>query len=423
MEVTVTKRIVLILSLLLALCFYLPAGAEETGEEALETIVSSQNEPATEEPISSQEEPASGGNPSPSLHTADHPTHEIQSGEPAYQALGDPNTHRVMTHFDLYCETCQRVVETDVRVSEIEEAHLFIVQHIDPPTCIREGSQTFLCSLCGEQRTEVLPIVDHDWTPWEDADQSADPSCERERVFTRSCQVCGLMETSVVPAGSHQWQPVSYTEATCTEDGSAVRRCTVCGAEEVIPLPAYGHTFVFVDGQDGGRYVCALCGVTQEDSAQHSKSHMYYNNTVTSFGPTTRELIGGSVWNRVTPVDLSKEGVFTYPLVANNQYTVGTATLVNSQEGQQVNYKLNSSKINVHSESLVVYPDLEALKTGENAMSFDFNSAIDLKSYYGDDAHVIVAITLKADYDADSNGVRYFWADQNMIDEMMQMIE
>ena len=56
-------------------------------------------------------------------------------------------------------------------------------------------------------------------------------------------------------------------------------------------------------------------------------------------------------------------------------------------------------------------------------MSFDFNSAIDLKSYYGDDAHVIVAITLKADYDADSNGVRYFWADQNMIDEMMQMIE
>jgi len=170
--------------------------------------------------------------------------------------------------------------------------------------------------------------------------------------------------------------------------------------------------------------VCAICGETmQTGQGQAGQTHMYYNNTVTSFGPTTRELIGGSMWNRVTPVDLSQEGVFTYPLVASNQYTVGTATLVNGQDSQEIQYKLSSPRINVHSESLVVYPNLEALKTGDRAMSFDFNEPLDLKACFGQDAHVIVAITLKADYDANGAGVRRFSADQNWIDQMMAMIE
>ena len=174
----------------------------------------------------------------------------------------------------------------------------------------------------------------------------------------------GEEETNACSDSGHQWEAVSYSEATCTEDGIAVRRCAVCGTEETIVLPAFGHTFVLSSTQEGSgsQYVCAVCGEVQEaPEGKTTQSHMYYNNTVTSFGPTTRELIGGSVWNRVTPVDLSQEGVFTYPLVASNMYTVGTATLVNNEDSQQVNYKLSSNKINVHSESLVVYPDLEAL--------------------------------------------------------------
>ena len=99
------------------------------------------------------------------------------------------------------------------------------------------------------------------------------------------------------------------------------------------------------------------------------------------------------------------------------------SVLVNGQDSQEIQYKLNSSKINVHSESLVVYPSLEALKTGDHAVSFDFNKPIDLKGCFGQDAHVIVAITLKADYDANSTGVRRFSADQNWIDQMMAMIK
>ena len=355
-------------------------------------------------------------------HTAEHQTLEIQVGDPVFQSLGDPNTHRVIRRYDLFCETCQRVVEEERRFEETDENHMFSLQVTVPATCTQEGSQTLVCSQCGYQRTDILPKAEHLWTEWEDQATSDDPICQREQILTRHCQACGLEETNVIPASGHQWQAVRYTEATCTQDGEAVRRCALCGLEEVISLPAFGHTYV-QSNTSGGKSVCALCGAEKETPQQNRSSHMYYNNTVTSFGPTTRELIGGSVWNRVTPVDLSEEGVFTYPLVAGNQYTIGTATLVNGQDSQEVIYKLSSPKINVHSESLVVYPDLEALKTGTHAVSFDFNEPIDLKSMFGKDARVIVAITLKADYDAESTGVSRFWPDQRWIDQMMEMIK
>lgn len=467
MEVTVTKRFLWILAVLLV-CICLPAWAEETGEGPVPSAVSEESaasvpendardtspqedvheavqEPAEETPEGkpAEEEPAQGEPsqeaPAPDepeaepaeeapvqAHTDDHPTHEVQAGEATYQSMNDPEMHRVLRRFDLYCDTCRRVVRENDRTEETAEPHKFALLDSVPSTCVQEGSQTFVCTLCGDQRTELLPKAEHAWTDWEETSESEDPVCLRDRTLTRRCTVCGLEETNVLPASGHQWVPVTYTEATCCEDGEAVRRCAVCGEEETIVLPAFGHTYVQSASPDTlGQYVCAICGEPKEEpvQTQTKQSHMYYNNTVTSFGPTTRELIGGSVWNRVTPVDLSQEGVFTYPLVASNQYTVGTATLVNGEDGQQVNYKLSSSKINVHSESLVVYPNLEALKTGEHAVSFDFNKPIDLKSCFGDDARVIVAITLKADYDADGAGVRRFSADQNWIDQMMEMIK
>ena len=390
-------------------------GLEETRTEPAvpqEPAADPTDDPLQDEPVLPQ-------------HTDAHETRETLHDQPIYQSLGSPEGHKVIRQYDLICLDCNQVIQEAFRTEEAVEAHPFQVVSGTASTCVQAGQETLHCPLCGDDYVQDRPLLEHEWSEWMDFSVPSDePVCTREQTLVRRCAVCGLEEISVSEAPGHQWQAVSYTEATCAEDGVAVRRCAVCGLEETITLPAYGHTYVLLNGDASSQYVCAICGEPREPSqGQTTKSHMYYNNTVTSFGPTTRELIGGSVWNRVTPVDLSQEGVFTYPLVASNQYTVGTATLVNGQDSQEIQYKLNSSKINVHSESLVVYPNLEALKTGDHAVSFDFNKPIDLKACFGQDAHVIVAITLKADYDANSTGVRRFSADQNWIDQMMAMIQ
>ena len=355
-------------------------------------------------------------------HQAAHHVEE-RPRNTVYLDTGSMETHGAVVTYDLYCAECQRVVAQSVKESRRDEPHVWSTVRTEP-TCAQEGRLHTVCTLCGKSFDEALPCLPHTWSEWEDVSDSDAPVCEKAQIRARHCLVCGLEETDTVSAPGHQWEAVSYQEATCTEDGAAVHKCAVCGKEETIVVPAYGHTYVRINGQDETNtpFVCALCGKEKEET-KSAASHVYYNTTVTSFGPTTSELIGGSVWNRVTPVDLSQTGVFTYPLIASNLYTVGTATVVNEEDVQEIIYNLSSSKINVHSASLVVYPDLEALKTGENAVSFDFNSPIDLKACFGEDAHVIVAITLKADYDPDSTGVRSFSADQALIDQMMDMIQ
>ncbi len=296
-----------------------------------------------------------------------------------------------------------------------------------PNSCEEAGRGQMICVRCQESRIDVsIPATGHTWGDWIKDPIPEGQGCVTDEVGTHVCQVCGASETAVLkPAPGHKWEAVSYVEPSCTQDGMAMRRCKVCGLEEIIPAPALGHCYMWLDGNETGgvsQYVCLICGDVQGQAPQDD-AHIYYNNTITSFGPTTRELIGGSVWNRVTPVDLSEEGVFTYPLVASNMFTVGTVTMINDQGQQIVNYKLSSSHINVHAESLVVYPNLESLKTGENAVAFDFDTPLNLEAFFGDDRQVIIAITLKADYDANSSGVQYFLADQKWIKEMVDMVD
>ena len=310
-----------------------------------------------------------------------------------------------------------------------EDEGLFLGEVTVPSTCTENGSGILLCLRCQkEQRNIVIPMGGHHWSDWEQQEIPEDLICVTDMIGVRHCLDCGVEETEVLaPAPGHQWIGVSFTEPTCTEPGQAVRQCAVCQTEEVIETPALGHCFMWMDvkqpdGNTISQNVCTVCGVVAEEKAK-TPEQMYYNSTITSFGPMTRDLIGGSVWNRITPLNLEEEGMFTYPLIAGNRFTVGTATVINEEGTQMVTYKLNSKKINVHTKTLVIYPDLEALRTGENAVVLEFDQPTELKEYFGDDHLVLMAITLKADYDAMAPGIQGFREDQELISAMSELID
>ncbi|MDO5327726.1 MAG: hypothetical protein Q4G00_13530 [Clostridia bacterium] len=298
-------------------------------------------------------------------------------------------------------------------------------------TCEKTGSGTQLCLRCGEgSQRVVIPQGDHRWGEWEAETIPAEMVCTTDVEGVRTCLDCGKIETQVLsPAPGHKWVAVSYQEPTCTEAGEAVRQCSVCGAEETFETPAMGHSYMWVDlstpspDASGVReYRCMVCGdVAQSQNVAYAQ--MFYNNTITSFGPMMRDLIGGSAWYRVTPLDISEDGVYTYPLIASNMYTVGTATVLIDQGVQTVTYRLNSPQINVHSESLVFYPNLDALRTGENAVSIEFGNPVSLVDYFGKDERVIMAITLRADYDARGAGIQSIYEDQALMETLMELMD
>ena len=61
--------------------------------------------------------------------------------------------------------------------------------------------------------------------------------------------------------------------------------------------------------------------------------------------------------------------------------------------------------------------------TGENAVSVNFEDPIILKDYFGDDTRVIMAITLRADYDAWAAGILSFNEDKVQKQALIDLLD
>ena len=396
----------LILALLAALILSGPAvWAEEAGGEppASQTVTETpaqDNEeapgeaPADDPSKDPLDDPSEDPSEDPAEEPAEEPTEEplpheghqlvLRPGNRAWCEDRDEAQHVLLRNYELYCVDCGEVIaQTDQR-EETPEDHIYAA----------DG-----------------------WAV------TKEPTCREAGEESRACIVCGHRDVREIPALPHSWTVLSMCEPTCEEPGVLVRACTVCGEEERLETPALGHMYEWVAGADGVReFKCLICGdVKEREAAPHSD--ILYNNTITSFGPTTRELIGGTVWNRVTPLDVSENGIFTYPLIASNNFAVGTATVEIEDGWQTVSYQLNSSRIVVHSESLVLYPSLDSLRTGMDAQAFEFNAPIDLEDRFGEDKRLLMGIVLKADYDTTDPKLQGFKIDEEQIGAMTELID
>ena len=371
--------------------------------------------------------------------------------------------------------TCKHGGCTKTKVETIAKlAHKYEIETVvDKPTCDKKGRNKLTCSLCKEDFIlKDTPALGHDFSG---APVVKDATCEEAGTKTWTCTHEGCTQTKVqtIKKLGHKSTYKVTKEATCTEAGTKDQVCERCGKvlKSNVKINKLGHKLKDVvtkepDCENAGtkNVVCERCNaVTQENVAIKKLGHkgvwvtvkkptktedgeavetcsrcgkelgrkkvpyaiMMYNNTICSLGPCTRDLIGGDDWYRVTPLDLSVEGSFTYPLIATNKFTVGTMTVTISNGTMTVTYKLNSNQFNVRSEALVFYSNLEALRkpTTENTYSFSFGQPIDIAQTFGEDTRVILSFFMKADYDQLGNGVYGFQADARQINEMNALID
>ena len=331
--------------------------------------------------------------------------------------------------------------------------------------CTTDGTATVYCQYgCGERTTVTVPAKGHVWSDWTydrnaptctlsmnatrkcvrgDCDginavetkqiaaayghsfdksdpRNVAPTCTTDGLLFGTCTVCG---TSIVgekvPATGHNFVELDKNDplnipATCTTDGTLYSKCANCGETALLrKVPATGHKPVEIvvtkpspssDGLIETR--CSVCGELLA-SKKTPYTDVRYNSVITGFGPMTRELVGGSLWNRVTPIDLSVEGTQTFDLIASNKYVVGTMTVTVANGALTVTYRLNSTQIQVSSEALKIYDNLNALRA-DNAKAYALGAPIDIASTFGEDHLVILSLVLTATYDAAGSGMYGF---------------
>ena len=266
-------------------------------------------------------------------------------------------------------------------------------------TCTEKGSFDYKYS-CGKTESEEIPANGHDYK-------------------NGVCNACGAKDPNYVPPveAKHDGclnpakcdgkvkSAIVVKAATCTAKGSVEYKYS-CGKTETEVIPATGHEYA--------NDKCVVCG--------KKASKYYYNNTMTSYGPTTRELVGGSDWYRVTPVDLTVDGIYTYDLIASNRYVLGTVTIYVKSGALTVNYKITATDVDVKAESLLIYSSKDALAEGE-AVSANVGAAIDIAGTFADDTKVIVSLILTGDYDAMAHNVTTMVIDEAEIAAMIANID
>ena len=111
------------------------------------------------------------------------------------------------------------------------------------PTCTKEGSLIYTCSICKATKTEVLKALGHDYSKDWTIDKKA--TCTESGSKSHHCTRCdSKQDVTVISKTSHNFDNgVITTKATCTKDGVKTYTCKDCKTTKIEVIKALGHDY------------------------------------------------------------------------------------------------------------------------------------------------------------------------------------
>ncbi len=174
--------------------------------------------------------------------------------------------------------------------------HTYYLESETAPTCSKTGSKVYKCSVCGQQKTETLPIIPENHkntTLYPSKPSTCNVQGYTEYIYCNDCSKV-ISGRTPLPLADHQWGEWSAPTATCTQNGIKTRKCEICKTTEAEDVAATGHTWgdwkvvreatCTVNGRQQRQ--CSACKET-EVAILYATGHEY-KDTVTA--PTCTEL-------------------------------------------------------------------------------------------------------------------------------------
>lgn len=144
------------------------------------------------------------------------------------------------------------------------EGHVFSLNSEKAATCTENGKKVYVCERCLQQKTEILPALEHKWETVVISEATCLDGGEEYDMCTR----CGAeSEWRYTDALGHVYGDPVYNKPTCTEHGGNTYTCARCGDSWFDLLEdALGHDYKYTgSGEDGNGiiyhyYTCSRCG-------------------------------------------------------------------------------------------------------------------------------------------------------------------
>ena len=301
--------------------------------------------------------------------------------------------------------THTRVCKRDANHQETEDCR--IISQVMEPTCTEEGYTDYSCILCAYGYEDmIVPALGHDWGPWENnEDGTHTRTCKRDASH-KETEKC-MLDATVEPP-------------TCIEDGYTDYDCSVCGYGYMdVIVPASGHQpdawhrvlkpTRYASGKEEQR--CAVCDVLLQEQTMPKLSGMRCGNTACIDGPHFRDSIPEVTdkWFSYAVIDLENEGVTEYPLIASNQYRIGSVFVTVSKSDLMVRYQFSIRKYELREEFLTFFSTIDNIRTLDieklKADTLIFNQPTALSELPQENGKTILFMRLLLNYDSFDQGI------------------
>ena len=300
-----------------------------------------------------------------------------------------------------HTRTCKR----DLSHRETENCR--IISQVIEPTCTEEGHTDYSCVLCGYGYEDmIVPALRHDWGYWTSNNDGTHTRTCKHDPSHRETEKCHIVSQTVEP--------------TCTEEGYTDYSCSVCGYGYIdMFVPAIGHQpgawrsvlepTRYAPGKEEQR--CMDCDTLLKERVVPKLNGMRYGNTACIDGPHFRDNIPKVTdkWYSYGVIDLEKEGVTEYPLIASNRYRIGTVFVTVNKTELTVRYQFSISRYELREEFLTYFSSLENIRTLDTEKlkgnTFAFNQPTPLSEVPQEKGKTILFMRLLLNYDSFDQGV------------------
>ena len=293
----------------------------------------------------------------------------------------DEDVHTSPCYAGNFCEICGKWVETDgIQIGSLDHSGSITVE-------FDEKEHRFVCNTCGQVYDRGPHYI----------------SC----LIPGQCIVCGIpMEGEV----THE---KNISDCVKVDDTWHQFECYYCGE-----MAKEKHHF-----KDG---VCVDCGCEQPAPAEEWR----VNQTVCSLGLRFRDIAPKLTdkWYMFTPVDLSKDGVQTFDLIAANVSRIGSVTLTMEDGFVTVEYKIDWPAVE-KDMAFTLLPDLAGVTDVDIAQMkpFTFGRKISVADDLNGDTQVLLYLLGHADYDFLDERNMVFSAEsqayKTLVNELKQMMD
>lgn len=194
----------------------------------------------------------------------------------------DINTHYEFQGWDKDYSNVTAAMTVNTIYNAVE--HTYELTNETEATCNKTGSKLYTCSVCGQTKTETLPIIPDNHKTIIDYPAKESTCTVPGYTAYKFCRECSkvISGKEPLPLAEHTWGEWSESTATCTQNGTSTRTCSVCKRTEVRNDAATGHNWgdwkviTEVSCTVAGREQreCSVCG-DKESHITNATGHSY----------------------------------------------------------------------------------------------------------------------------------------------------